>query len=133
MTEQEKSVMLARLCGWQVETKPSSFAPDSTVAFVYNSNGEPIMRDTLTGNESMLDLYRPGYMTLAWKCIEWVTTPPKTLEMAGAALNARFAYWWDANHLWAETAADAQRLWLDKILSLAIEAGLVEKEPALNG
>lgn len=128
MSDEQKSVMLAKLCGWSffehmqyyyyllVDAYDNELAylPDYYNEFENDGNGRP-------------NLYDPANMSLAWKCIEWVTAPPKTLKMSEAALNTKFGYWWQGNAMWAETAADAQRAWLDKILSLAVEAGMVEE------
>jgi len=126
MTDHEKSVVLARLCGW--------FAPAGggflSGLWKLDTGGNHVLDGFFSKSGEFLpddfDLYAPVNMALAWRCIEWVTSPPKTLQMSEAALNTKFGYWWQGNAMWAETAADAQRAWLDKIMTLAIEAGMVE-------
>ena len=66
------------------------------------------------------DLYRPKDMALAWRVLNWaaVTMPQESyylVPLQGIVL--------DTEKL---PPPDAQRLWLDKILKLAIEAGLIE-------
>ena len=54
----------------------------------------------------------PIHMPLAWRVLNWAETmfPPDYMLAHGLP------------------PADAQRLWLDKILELAIEAGIIEEE-----
>lgn len=66
-------------------------------------------------------LYDPDHMALAWRVLNWADGEMKLWDM--------FFPWWDEEfEATALSPADAQRAWLDKILELAIEAGLVEME-----
>lgn len=123
MSDQEKSNVLGKLCGWSVV----EFMQYYDYRLLDTSDNEiASLPDWYQTDGDMPNLYASENMALAWKCIEWVTAPPKTLQMAEAALNTKFGYWWQGNAMWAETATDAQRTWLDKILELAVEAGMVE-------
>lgn len=72
----------------------------------------------------------PHLMAWAWRVLNWAAENQTTIKGAYIA-NLRVKdemYDWllyDGN-IWDMPPADAQTLWLDKILSLAIEAGLVE-------
>ena len=73
-----------------------------------------------------VNLYDPANMALAWRVLNWAIGDP--------------SFGHDVDHwLWNEgigydllnLAHDvAQRAWLDKVLTLAIEAGLVELDHA---
>lgn len=105
MNDQEKSVKLARLCGWK---QPKRFVPNwrdsgTTVAYYDGYMNYP-------------NLYDPANMQLAWRVLNFID---------GTELSGRFNVWF-YNQLWVKISpADAQRLWLDKILQLADEAGMV--------
>ena len=68
------------------------------------------------------NLYYPANMALAWRVLNWA--------MTDTHLGDVMAMWWDlrpsGSNMLDKTPADAQRLWLDEILSMLIEAGLVE-------
>ena len=107
MNDQEKSVMLARAMEWTVT---ASLTNDRQYISPPN---RPDSEDYIT------DLYDPANMALAWRVHLWAHY--------SAEVNHGYRYrnWCirDTDTLFNE---NAQRLWLDKILELAIEAGLVE-------
>lgn len=127
MTDEEKSAMLARAMGWQqCDYTGKAYADTAWV----NENGLYIWYDDPYECTPTFNLYHVANMVWAWSAIEWITAPPKTLKQSEDMLNTKFAHWWDSENLWACNAADAQRAWLDKILELAIEAGLIEVDDA---
>ncbi len=111
LSDEQKTVMLARLCGWKT-------AQHGNKTWV-TCQDEPF---------STTNLYQPIFMLLAWRALNW----------AGANFNnARPGDWrgamYGSRHSsiseWVGLSpADAQRAWLDRILSLAIEAGMVADE-----
>ena len=85
----------------------------------------------MKSGEQMPGLYDPANMALAWRVLNWASEQK--------AVYFEFMQWWfrqDADldmfggYLFDLEPKDAQRVLLDKILSLAIEADLIEKEPA---
>jgi hypothetical protein len=87
LSDEEKSVILARLCG------AGGVAPIA------------------------LNLYDPANMALAWRVLSWAQ------ENKLCSLHTLI---WTHNCLSASMPpAVAQRGWLDKVLELAIEAGMV--------
>ena len=67
------------------------------------------------------NLYDPANMALAWRVLNWAYN---FLDDQGRETFLRD--WWRSLNLFIESPADAQRAWLDKILSLVIEAGMVD-------
>lgn len=110
LSDQDKSVMLARAMGWKIgHDKPVLFR-------VPESNS-----DTFWGWFD--NLYDVGLMALAWRVLNWAYREDKIFSLAIDV------YEFGSHFLeWApKTALEAQRLWLDKILEMAIEVGLVEQ------
>jgi hypothetical protein len=116
LSDEQKSVMLTTAMGLSVSDKYQ----DHTGAWFIKVQGtEPI-------NALSLDLYSPANMALAWRVHIWALgNLPDPLEY-------KYYQWFKGIKLkqapW--TLLDAQRLWLDMILSLAIEAGIVEVQDA---
>ena len=88
---------------------------------------------------TILDLYDTGNMALAWEVkrqfLEW---SKKEVDKLITKQEVREAMAWDKWHFWRASlslnhnirfdelpAAEAQALWLDKVLELAVESGLV--------
>ena len=107
LSDEEKSVLLARAMGWEIRLIGAS----SCVI----DNGEYLKVNAL----EYPDLYDPHDMALAWRVLNWATDTERRN-------NEEMCLWWEEARLHNRTPADAQRLWLDKILELAIEAGIVE-------
>lgn len=115
MNDQEKSLVLARLMGWREVDE-------------YDHMGHLLYRHWVDGGKRLsivghdFDLYHPDNMALAWRVHLWATT---------SAFYDKYRYWlahgtgYEGHLLWWEKT-NAQRAWLDKILELAIEAGMVE-------
>ena len=108
--------------GWDVGRFGVIFSPNEEIDnYIDTGDGE--------------SLYDPANMALAWRVLNWATVDKALAE---------FHAWWGdttTEPIWfivgqhfngveiiKKPAAEAQRLWLDKILELAIEAGLVELE-----
>ena len=113
LSEQEKSVMLARAMGWEfVES------PDGRRRFC-----DPDLTEGRGGLFFQDNLYDPTNMALAWRVLNWVDTWD---QKKYRTQYTQFWGWWDNEELWQIESKFAQAKWLDKILSLAIEAGIVE-------
>ncbi len=112
MSDQEKSVLLAKAMGWRV----------------FRSGN---IQAKLDGSQWMTkDLYDPANMALAWRVLNWANSQKHYYAgfQGYSGLMFDFLYHWlfSDETFFELSPADAQRLWLDKILELAIEAGLVE-------
>jgi hypothetical protein len=114
-SSQEKSLLLARLLGWQcvyaadgvcAVIRGREFVGTST-AFWYTESGPHV------------DFYEAENMALAWKIMTRVVELDSHLE-------ADFKMWWHGQALYQiKSPKIAQQLWLDKILELAIQAELL--------
>jgi hypothetical protein len=138
LSDQEKSVMLARAMGWEFSRHECGEGRWSWG----DENGYQIggsLHDDVVkvADDSALSvapmLYSPARMALAWRVLNWISGADSDKEIDEGSLSnvhawLRFHRWWTErdNFLVQESPADAQRAWLDKILSLCIEAGLVE-------
>jgi hypothetical protein len=101
LNDAQKSVILARLCLWQVvNAKTKSGTWDSIIP----------------------DLYNPANMALAWRVLNWAMTEATGAVTHGMAQMAHPVSW---PGLMMAPPDIAQRAWLDKVLELAIEAGMV--------
>jgi hypothetical protein len=88
-----------------------------------------------------LNLYDTGNMALAWEVKRWFTVFIENEKVESIKNNECRHLFWDSWHWWKTTlsidgagsgmdfliAAEAQAAWLDKILELAIEAGMVKE------
>ncbi len=108
LTDQAKSVLLAKARGWyQVDEEPIMGAR-------WQEPGKP--------NNYWINppnLYITTSMALAWRVHLWGLQ---------ATFWTEYYRWWRSPKDRPYIHAEAQRLWLDKILKLAIAAGLVEIE-----
>ena len=116
----EKSVMLVKAMGWEMVE-----ATDQTFEWiVYDAEGVKIgSRLIISLDTPWPDLYAPENMALAWRVLQWAMSC-ETFEVCNS-----FVTWWyreESITLAMMSPAEAQAAWLDKILELAIEAGLVE-------
>lgn len=48
-------------------------------------------------------------ISAAWRVVERITAPPRTVEEAERAANIRFFYWWQKANLCCESSAEAAR------------------------
>ena len=120
LSDEQKSVMLAKLCGWNINQQDSGKAwitcPDDAYATT--------------------NLYRPAFMFLAWRVLNWASSNKSPHPEERDEMQHKMQEWLTYHVGWLDilSPASAQRLWLDKILELAIEAELVnlraeEREP----
>lgn len=119
MTDEQKSVMLAKLVGWEVSERHG-------VESVHYIDAVFVSTDKFTARLTGPDfLYADKWMALAWRVLNWAADrlPGETGQRQSffKMLNG------SGSALWWLSPEQAQRLWLDKILSLAIEAGMVGK------
>ena len=110
MSDQEKSVLLAKAMGVVGEGRE---------AYTYAGNGiwecDPLYTN----------LYDPANMAQAWRVHLWMLD--RELGKRESPYNVSpkpYTRWWNGGVPWMKL--DAQHLWLDKILALAIEAVLIE-------
>ena len=112
MKPEEKSVVLARLCGWHVERTGSDI-------WVSNSENDYLFKIRLSGPGY---LYNYKWMFLAWRVLNWACENFSTNDYID------IVRWFWGSQNFRVPPAEAQTAWLDKILSLAIEAGMVNDE-----
>ena len=125
MTEQKKSIALFDLMKWRKEWA------DIHSMVLLDSDGRGVGYRLMKSGEEMPNLYDADNMALAWRVLNWASEKN--------SIYPKFMGWWfrqDSDldmlggYLFDISPIDAQRAWLDKVLSLAIEANLIEKEPA---
>lgn len=109
MSDREKSVLLAKAMRWYVTVHDKRCAISS-------------LGERLGVTDYPLNLYDPENMALAWRVLNhfsWVDIALK-IVLQDTVKNSIH-----------DDPADAQRLWLDKVLELAIEIGIItlEAEP----
>lgn len=117
--QREASVLIARMCGWLTTdvTFHNYFPPNGKGASVNHRRGH---------NDSEIfglcpTLYNPVNMALAWRVLNWVASldAPYTLRLMNI---------WSFEE-WAKLPpSEAVRAWLDKILELANESGMLDGE-----
>ncbi len=132
MTDQAKSVLLAKAMGWTISWN------EYGLGHIVDSNNETIygVLDDLD-EDILLCLYEPRLMALAWLVLNWAWQQHDRIVLVVdeddevVAESLKYWTWRLVDVLWKTgdlPPATAIRLWLDKILSLAIEAGLVKLE-----
>ena len=113
--------MLAQLRGWDV-----SFGLIDS-----DQSWDGFAHDTLTitteDGEWCDNLYNPAHMALAWRVLNWASNnmPGKTGQRQKLFRFIRGTETYGDKMIVSMPPTDAQRAWLDKILSLAIEAGMI--------
>ena len=130
MSDRKKSVMLARLCGWQYRTDGVTYSWYSSDD-VLDENGFAYHEWQRTGTWEFsvipLNLYDPANMALAWRVLNWAMGQNFWMDSVGGYFSD--GVWQIIGN--EETSllppADAQRAWLDMVLTLATEAGMVTK------
>jgi hypothetical protein len=132
MSEQEKSVALARAMGWAVDSVAINPADDNTwfTCIIVDSSGSNIGLKPLGASKvkrlrpMKLNLYDPANMALAWRVLRWWKT--YCFEKQSPETWQKWADWLQGEFLFPYLGRpDAQRLWLDKILALAIAAEII--------
>jgi hypothetical protein len=124
LTDEEKSVLLAKAMGLMVEKKMTNpwvawFGNEEDARYVdviFYTDNEGYLRETCN--------FYDGHMEAAWQVLNWVG---QWDQISQWTQYTQFWGWWDQHDVWLIEYPKAQHLWLDKILELAIEAGLVEK------
>jgi len=135
----EASVMLARLCGWL--TTDNAFhnyrPPGSEGGSVNHKKGYPAISifKPIPNGLGCRTLYDPANMALAWRVLNWaVKTVDQKKEQAMNGGGMDSWMYWHEGHFELRgimlsgqelPPAEAQHAWLDKILQLAIEAGMI--------
>lgn len=134
LTDQQKSVLLAKAMGWRVKLAQSgeprwALEDEQRRQLGGSIYDEPsVYKDVdLTYSKLCPDLYDPANMALAWRVLNWAYDHPQ-IEDQGR--HDHFIKWWREANLNTKLPADAQRLWLDKILELATNAGIVSLHAA---
>ena len=107
LSDEEKSVLLAKARGWTVH---EAFGGQ---ADIFAPPDQWVERG---------DLYNPLNMALAWDIHLWL------IGFDDELITWEYIAWWNDETPWLKS--DFQRLLLDKILTLAIEAGLAEVDDA---
>jgi len=73
-------------------------------------------------------LYSAKNMHYAWRLVAWVNQlRGEPLWVGDISIDTRFAMWWERERVLAMSQAQAQRAWLDKVLELAVAAGVVDE------
>lgn len=141
LTPRQKSVMLAKMMGWAVEVFPTGnyeWRGEQYRAYWTGPNGEELSADKVGYSEQeaaevqMVNFYSVKNFNKAWQVLGWVSDTAGSGRLGGDTSNQ----WISAiDYLlmdrWRNsTAEEVQAEWLDKTLSLAIEAGLVELQTA---
>ena len=119
-SDKENSIVLANLCGWEYRF--------DGITGEWWQGDEKLYDEWTLGKDGYgvvtpLDLYDPANMALAWRVLNHF----RQLPVIGASLDD----WWmndDGVYLTVMIPADAQRAWLDKVLELAREAGMLQVE-----
>ena len=123
-----KSVMLAKAMGWR--SVGEDLGPDQG-EFLKDPDG------SLLRSVAAFEYYDPANMALAWRVLNWAFDgfADDGLEVMSAWNRGmiKTLFYLGVGGSGTSTAlrlppAEAQAAWLDKILTLAIEAGLVEVE-----
>ena len=113
LSDQEKSLIIARMLKNQM--LPDKYLPVMSPEF------KPI------------DLYNPANMALAWRVLNWAAKLDR-VSLSEYSYPYTFSDAVDlifedglneSPRVWALSPDLAQRLWLDQVLELAIEAGLI--------
>ncbi len=107
LSEQQKSQLLAKARGWRV-AGDTIFPDDETIDKIqifYSMGG---------------NLYLAPNMALAWDIHLWMLNREKiTAPVSMLSKQLQYTNWWRTWFPWYDSKA--QRLWLDKILSLIIK------------
>lgn len=126
MSDQEKSVMLARLCGWKHEHLPPKIGDTLGLNIVTDKNGDLLHKGWFSfplAYPTIPSLYDPENMPLAWRVLNWaldhLTAPSHFFQLRQMVGDM---------DLFVLPRDAAQRAWLDKILELATEAGMVKTQ-----
>lgn len=132
LSDEQKSVMLAKAMGWREAPTGRGFRPE-----IEDADGRQVYPLNEAWDSIWPDLYLPEHMSLAWRVLNWATSNDSQIyfrlvdwlydsaESIPDGYKTGGANWF---RLFMRQPDEAQRAWLDKILELAIEAGLVGTE-----
>lgn len=127
MSDQEKSAVLAQIAnikGLFVRHVPAKYSTSSDRSYDIDDHPAYDIVSYRTERGHVLidvDLYDPDNMSLAWRVLNWA---------AETWADGNWINWamYEPYFLLDKPPDVAQRAWLDKILELAIEAGMVDDE-----
>ena len=130
LSDEQKTDMFAYLCGWR------KVWADNNSMVLLDANGRGVGYRLMRSGEALPNLYDVQNMALAWLVLNWASSNKSLHPEERDEMQYKMQEWLTYHVGWLDILppADAQRLWLDKILELAIEAGLVdlraeEREP----
>lgn len=128
LTDQQKSVLLAKVMGWRVSEKIKDQYGNWFV-IVQEKDADDWL--WLKDARYPFSLYREASMALAWRVLNWAWKQHDRMVVTVDEPDVPLKWWtwWLMNVLWKAgemEPAEAIRHILDSILSLAIEAGLIE-------
>lgn len=127
MTEQEKSVILAKLCEWETEIyqeyRRYYVVIRSKKEVLLNHQLDVFLAPDLGIREFFHNLYNPTNMALAWRVLNWTMGIEKSNFRD--RLNGSEILHNPHRNLYKLPPEKAQKEILDKILSLAIETGMI--------
>lgn len=132
LSEQQKSVMLARAMGWEYGIVGDDVGHG--IATMRDSKGDMIWLEDFEYPAAYpyKNLYDPANMALAWGVLNWAWN--QTGQHDNDPLDERQSQEWILKidqvlcDYWCDDPAKAQAVWLDLVLELAIKAGLVPAE-----
>ena len=128
-SDEQKSVMLAKAMGWEPTPAPM---PDVPLLVMFKTNsGEPLYSTSVLCQMSldnfwerhMPNLYYTQHMSLAWRVLNWAMDSNLS---ARARADIMALFYVDKPSALEIPPADAQRMWLDKIIELVIDPDMVE-------
>jgi hypothetical protein len=125
LSDEEKSVHLVKAMGKYEDVALLQVVDalvDGDRKHYWQHNGEICLIPNLYEVDENGD---PLYMVLAWRVLNW-GLGPHTQGTHRVIFPQIAAFLYREKRVFTLSPATAQRLWLDKILSLCIEAGLVE-------
>ena len=123
MTPEEKSVVLARLCGWlKTDEYFHSYHPPNGKGMSVNYTKGYAPEFIFVTDKHYYDLYNVRNFALAWQVLNWA------MKSFDNSTIATLDEWFSFIRVMEMPPAEAQAAWLDKILELAIEAGMVNDE-----
>lgn len=137
MNAQEKSVMLVKLCNFddlRVRHVPAVVST-SNLELWQEQDNEAYDVVVYKRNRYGIDIYDPANMALAWRVLNWALeqAKPTSDEVWALPLGDELFGWLsafspndDGLSVFELPPAEAQAAWLDKILELAIKAGMVK-------
>ncbi len=140
LTDQEKSALLMKMIGWELQ-EPGQALVDwfaqgglDLSALVKQSvavDGEFWFDETgAIHREGIPNLYESDSVMFAWRVLTWASTSGHFSQWPARKTQSPydiFSEWWKECDIWEEEdLVAAMRLWLDKILSLVIEADMIK-------